>query len=273
MIAPDSGRLAVRSFSSGASAVVGVLHLPQQFVPQEGASYLMWLSENGIALEPHKVGEPLPDMYACSGINATLTGNFWHKTNQPGTLTVRFTAAFPEENGWTVYGAANQPLFGPERFSTTGHVWCDVKGGRVDQIDAPIRDTGMTAGQLVRDYVVWPNRQGVLHTLPDIESGWRQAYVDHAMLQARFGAGEITRSEMTDLVRADPKLFEIRSLSVDEHYCKYLARLREAGGIEIARPLTAEENQEKGLRAAKLVRLMVDEEELPASVRAGSRPA
>lgn len=273
MIVPDSGRLAVRNFSSGASAVVGILHLPPEFIPEEGASYLMYLSDRGVALEPDQVGKPLPAEYAGNSINNTLVGNFWHKTSVPGTLTVRFTSAFPDENGWTVYGAANQVLFPAERYSSTGHVWCNVRAGNVSQIEAPACDTGITAGQLVRDNVVWPNRAGVLYSLPDIDSAWRQPFLDYALVQARYGAGEISRDEMTSLVRADPKLFQVRSGMPDEQYCKYLALLREAGGIELMRPLTAEESQEKSFRAASLVRQLIEQDEGVGSLRTPTRKA
>jgi len=95
---------------------------------------------------------------------------------------------------------------------------------------------------------------GVLHSLPAIESEWRPVYLRHSLLLASLGAGEISEETLIRTVRNDPQLAHIGSLSIDRDYARYLARLRDLGGLRELGPKSAEENDRARDLAQQVIR-------------------
>ncbi|WP_425953244.1 hypothetical protein [Ralstonia pseudosolanacearum] len=247
---PLSGRLAIRH-AGEMFALVGVLHLPPAFHVVEGAGYLAMILGDSLEITDEMVDRGLPKEVEGFGIEDALRSSCWPGTSVPGTLVVRFFKAF-EGNGWVVFGPSKTPLLPAWAFQR-GHAWLDVRAGRLTQIAAPVEVNGSTCSQILSDHVLWPDANGVLHSLPTRESAWRSVYTRNAMLLASLGAGEITDQHYKDVVRNDPQLFHIRSLSIDHEYACYLARLRFLGGISDIGPATAEQHERRQRLASQAI--------------------
>jgi hypothetical protein len=255
-VTPTSGRLMARELPNNQQVLVGVLHFPAAFQPKEGALYMaLYSAEGKFNVIPSVIESDYPQ--ECGGsMEGVLRSDCWRKTNMPGTLTVRFVEAFPESNGWTLYGPSNQMLFPPSSYHR-GHAFMEVTNGLVQPLPPVDGVHGISASQLLNRHVIWPDANGVLHEMPTNEARWRQAFYDHSVLQARLGAGEITQDEFNKAVLADPKVFQLRSFSRDERYLQYLVELRAAGGIQLQRPLTVPERDARDEMASAILRNMV----------------
>jgi hypothetical protein len=240
---PISGRIMARELANGKEAIVGVLHLPADFTPKEGALYLaMYGAEGTFHVIPSVIDADLPEEYQGMGISAALEGSCWRKTNKPGTLTVRFVEAFPDSNGWSIYGAGNQQLLPADRFHR-GHAFMELSHGTLHQLSAVDDANGHAMEQLLSQLPIWPDANGAPHTVPAMEARWRQAYYDMAVLRARFGAGELTEEQLREAMKADPKIAQISDHRIDREFCRYLAELRSIGALQLERPLTAVETK------------------------------
>ncbi|ABO59905.1 hypothetical protein LA345_39775 (plasmid) [Burkholderia vietnamiensis] len=237
---PTSGRLVVRHADSG-QVLLGVLCLPEAFAVEEGAAYVLMMAGGQVSVVDQKIDSGLPREVSGFGIDSYLRHACWRATSVPGTLAVRFLRAFGE-TGYVVFGPSQNAIVDEQLFNRS-HAWFDVIDGELRSLDAPFDACGSACSQLLNSNVVWPDPSGTLHALPTHQSTWRPVYLQHALLMASLGAGEITEEAFIETVRADPRLFHIRSLSIDKEYAKYLARLRQLNGICEAGPKTADQYQ------------------------------
>ncbi|WP_432263135.1 hypothetical protein [Cupriavidus sp. TMH.W2] len=227
---PINGRLAIRRTGGDMFVLVGLLYLPSAFPVVEGAGYLAMIHGTELEIADQPIDRGLPEDIEGFGIEAALRSSLWPATQVPGTLIVRFIKAFDAANGWVVFGPSQVPLLPPSAFHRD-HAWLDVRSGSLAAISAPAEVNGSTCSQILSNFVVWPDSDGVLYSLPTTESAWRSVYVRHTTLVASLGAGELSEQQFIDMVRGDAELFHIRSLSIDRDYARYLARLRDLGGI------------------------------------------
>lgn len=257
-ITPQAGRIVIRKLADANSALTGILHLPASFVPTEGAAYLATMFDGELRVYDDPMDSGINEDLEGYGIQAVLMSRTWRATSTPNSTVVRFIGAFPETNSWTFFGATVQPLADPELYDKSGHAWFDVEEGRMRPLALDVQAQGRQVAQLLTNLPIWPDRNGVLHTLPAIETSYRQAYYEHSMLMARYGAGEIDRDALNALVRADPKIFKIRTSYIDEDFCAYLAHLRDAGGILVDAPVAAHEIQARNERSRMAIRAATD---------------
>jgi hypothetical protein len=256
------GRLVVRNLPASASAMVGILEFPPEFVPEEDALYVASLRDGRFCIMDTRVDNGVVPECSGMGINNILRESCWRGVAEDDMLTVRFIEAFPQSNRWTVFGASNKHLMTNAVADQVGQVWLSVCDRKLKQIEPVVSEFGMTLGQMLSSKPVWPDSKGVMHTLPVIESRWRQAYLEYSTLQARYGAKEISKQQLVDAVRADPALFAIRSLSVEDEFCRYLARLRDAGGLTLNRPFSADEVAKKDALIAQLISVGEDADDV-----------
>lgn len=252
---PGTGRIAIRSIDERHCAIVGIVHLPHEFQIQEGAAYLGSFLNGQCAFGPRLLDSGIPEYLSGQGISVLLCERCWYPTPIQGTAAVRFLQAFPESNGWIVFGVSEQPLVKHEQLSNTGHAWFDIHNGTLKQIDAPAPDSGFTCGQLLTMQTVWPDVNGTLYSLPEMESAWREVYYQLSLLHAELGAGNISKSEFFERVNADQRLERIASRQIDMEFCKYLAHLNALGGLHIQRPLTAADQEKREELAGKALEM------------------
>lgn len=241
-----SGRFMARAAQDNNAFMVGVLRFPSDFIPVESALYLLSTYANTVSVSNAPVGDVLADDLQGNGVTNTLTDKCWAGTKLPATMTVRFIKAFPDENAWTVYGAANQDILPGHGLDKTTGIWCDITKGRWRVIDAPAVTTGLTASLILRNLFVWPNRYGVLHNLPDIESAWRSAYHEHSLLLSCYGKKRLTKTEVQEIVATNSRIAKVYS-GIDEQFCAYLAALEALGGINdgVLEPMTQIEQEHR----------------------------
>lgn len=240
-----AGRLLIRALANAQSALVGILHLPAEMSVVEGAAYLLLLGEKRASILAVPLDAGLPDELEGQGIDAALRAPIWFGTSLQGAVCVRFTAAFPDANAWTVYGAANLPISLASETDASGHAWADINGGLTTSIPAPADAYGETPAQMLTGHAVWPAPDGALHTLSQHNQSWRQHYYRMSQLMARCGAGDINQAELQAQLRADPHLNRIRTWGNHEPaYLRYLAALDAAGGLAPDAPRTAAQHED-----------------------------
>jgi len=242
---PKSGRLLVRQTPNHCAALVGVLHFPAEFAIAECAAYLMVMHEGRIVVATDRLDEGLPDHLKGSGISGLLRAEAWYRCRTPSAMTVRFLQAFPESNGWIVAAALAQEPPNVE-FDSTGHAWFDVTVGALRELSPPVDMRGLSIGQALTQNPVWPDGEGRPHSVPQIESLARQAYLRFNTLLARHGAGELSETQVREAFDLDTDLIShIGYYRIDKPYCKYLAGLAALGLLKLDAPLTAEEFEER----------------------------
>ena len=227
---PLSGRIVVRETGTHESLLLGILHFPAEFLVKETALYLLMVVGESVYVVDCPIDDGIPEQHQGNGVGYNLTDTIWRGTSVAGTLTARFLKAFPESNGWVVYGPSRKQVVPPTQF-VEGHAWMDVAHGKLTAIAPPFDARGESVAGILTSHPVWPDANNRVHTLPAMESAWRPVYLRHSLLLASLGAGEISQETFVETVRNDPQLFHIRHLSIDHGYSRYLAKLRELGGI------------------------------------------
>lgn len=260
-VLPLSGRLIARQLAGGQEVLVGLLHLPPAFTPREGALYLALINEHGIGLVPDVIDADFPDEMQGAGMTGALRATCWRQTAVAGALTVRFVEAFPESNGWCIYGPSERALL-PEGCYHRGHAFLEVQHGALATLTPPEGLHGITPAQMLDMLPLWPDASGVMHIVPTMEARWRPAYFAHSLLQAQYGAGEITAEQLKQAVEDDPRLRQIVYGRPDLEYCRYLAARRAAGGLQPQRPMTAQQQAEHEAVATQLTRQFVAQQRM-----------
>lgn len=264
-VSPIGGRLCQRKVSGG-HLWVGALHLPDDFVPEEGVAYAMTRQGDELLISPEKLSGPLDGMRSSYGIGDLLTSPIWHKTVDPDTLSARFMSGLPEDNIWVVYGPSTHQL-DPD---VPSHVWADVSPtGRVRAIEPPFDAAGMAVGQILNNKAVWPGKQGQMYTFPSISSATRERYATLHSLLAQVGREPGRREEVQQAIRANPHLEWLGVGSIDQDYCKFLAALDDLGHMELDRPRTQAEHEihQDAARRAIAISMGLDDEPAPSTSR------
>ena len=239
----SQGRLLFRNVAQRQTAMVGVLQLPPALNVVEGAAYILVILGGHILVLPHQIDTGLPSELVGQGIGVALGSAAWVVTHDPAAMCVRFCAAWPDANSWTVYGVSNHPM-AQVAGSTDDHAWLDLSEQGCVALTPPCDPRGATMAQMLTSHPVWPGPQGELYALPQHELAWRPDYLKLSQMQAQCGAGEIEVRELQRRMAEDPRLNRIRSWGApDPSYLRYLAALNRAGGIEQERPRTVGEHR------------------------------
>lgn len=249
-IRPQGGRLCRRATTSG-SALVGIFHLPRQFVPLEGASYALEITNSGLQLDPTALSGPLEESLQSFGVGDLLARPIWNRSQDPSVQAVRFIEAFPQDNAWTVYGPSHHQL-GDD---APVHAWFDIDTyGAPTAIPPPFDAAGSGIGQLLSSHPVWPDRQGVLHTLPQIQSSWRPHFLAYHQLLADSVLDADLNDNLEHAIAQSPIFRELSIGRVDRMYCQYLATLKANGLLTIDAPQTAHQFTQRAELVAKAFR-------------------
>jgi hypothetical protein len=263
------GQLMVRPFNGGSSAVVGLVELPREFIPEEGAAYLLnWNAP--VSVFPEKINT-LPEDYIGGGVNSWLLAPMWQGTKTPGVTMVRFVREFPEQNVWAVVGAQNQPL--PSeitglRAHQDDDLWLSVTNGHVKKIVNPYPDRGQTMEQILRA-PVWPHDDKVwgLATL-DTES--RAVLHRGHQIMLKYGNGETDKETYLRTLKADRAAWNLISGRDDLDFIQYMTRVNQKHPLEPERPKTREELMRLTQASEAAIRAILkekDEEPKPSRIR------
>ena len=211
---PELGQLHLRKVPQG-FILVGLLHFDPSVEIEEEAAYVAVLDAGRVYISRQKVDGPLDRDHAWS-VGDVLTQEVWRQTTDARALVVRFIKAFPDDNGWTVFGPSLHPMPTPN-----DHHWWDVgSGGRLTVSDGP--DTaGFAIGQVLNSLPLWRNRDGVEHVLHTGPS-WTGPLYDRAhRLMALSETSDALRNNLKDLLRSDPQLKKIYA-NTDRMFCQSL---------------------------------------------------
>ena len=244
-------------------AIVGVLHFPETVVIEESTPYMAFVGHAGF-----QVLEPLSDRVIERGeayedcVSGWLRAPLWCSGWYPEILVVRFLKAFPDSNGWVAVMATRENPFHDLIFEN-GDAWVDIDGGTSQAIQAPTRTTGESPTGVLRA-CAWPDRGGVLHTLPASSSVFRRDLFTLQNLVARRTLGEISQEEYDTAVAARPALAQLsRSIGltrIETDYALFLARLYQAGRLSIEVPQTASQSAARESVVERIVADLVADE-------------
>lgn len=256
LISPDAGRLCVRSVSQG-SILVGLVYLPPAFVPIEGVSYLAILTDTTVAISPRALDGGLPEDYQSYGVGGLLKCPIWNKTSSADARVVRFIQAFPDHNGWVIYGPSHHSL--PDTHPT--HQWQDIReGGKLNPIEPPLDAAGMGVGGLLTVDPVWPHVNGQLYTLSQISSVYRPHYHRYHQLLAQSVHDTDVAECLQKTIASDPYLCEINTGRVDPGYAKFLAALSDQGLLTEDGPRSETEVASRSAIASGLARTIITDQ-------------
>lgn len=230
LLKPVAGRILVRALRD-ATIVVGVLHFRSDLEIVEGAAYAMRMEGDEVALEAARLDDGVADEFDGTGLGQLATCPVWYRHSAPETMTVRMVKAFPDSNSWSVVAVAPHPVaFG--QTDDAGHAWFDVHNGHCDQITPVIDAVGTALSQLLTQYPIWPDVAGVLHSVPQIPTAWRESQHRATMLLVQVGRGEINSSDYLDIVRRDPRLSRHAARVPDPEFCRFLAVMERNHGLD-----------------------------------------
>lgn len=267
IVLPVGGRLCQRKLSHG-YAWVGVLHLPDDFVPVEGVAYVLVQNEDQLILVRAPASEPLEHEYLSYGVGDLLTSEIWNKTLDSNALVVRFLQEFPEDNVWGLYGASPFTLDD----DAPSHTWCQVSNrGRLSEIDPPIDARGEGIGSLLSSHAIWPNKNGELYTLSQLQTPYRAHFYTYHQMLVRAAGDDEYRKGLRKTLAEDPDLCHLNS-GIDKDFCKYLVKLNEKGLMLPDAPQSAATYQARNKVSTQIVREILgktndEPEEAPASTR------
>lgn len=236
-VAPEGGRLCRRALRQG-SVIVGLMHLPLEFVPVESASYALQESGGTLRLDTTAVSGPLDEQMQSLGVGDLIGQRIWNKTVSPEVMTVRFVQAMPQTNLWTVYGASHHQL--PEDYPA--HAWFDIQdNGALTAIEEPVEAFGTGIGQLLTSRAVWPDRHGVMHTLSQTHTPWRAHYLAYHELLATAARDPDVANNLQATIAENRHFRQLSIGRVDPRYCEFLSKLQDRGHMVMDSVRTAEE--------------------------------
>lgn len=265
LVQPQGGRLVRRAVSDG-SAWAGVLHLPLDFVPEEGRAYACQITPAGLALSPIPVSGPLTEQEITYGAGDLLTRPIWPRPAVPEAMSVRFLSAFPESNVWTVFGPSPVQV----ESQAASHVWFDIgPTGQLTEIEAPYDAQGEGFGQLLTNHAVWPGRKGELYSVPQIHSATRPHYLAYHQLLAQAGRDPDISDTLEDTIARHPVFRHFSVGQIDRMFCAFLAQMEDEGLLEIDRPYSGQEIKERERNTLRVLERSLDRD--PPVRRAGPR--
>ncbi len=246
---PIRGRYISRLLRGG-TILAGVVHFEPDVRIREGAARLLVLRDDVFALGAHDLDDGVPEGagYEGAGLGQLASCAVWQRQGGIGMFTVRFVSAFPESNGWSFVAVSPFP-FETRQMDAAGHAWWDAHGGEVVPCVAPIDARGKAIGQLLTDHPIWPDAGGAPHSVPQLETRWREPMLEVQRLCSRVGRGELSPADCSALLRERPELKACAPGSIDLDYCRFLATVERDYGLELIASRTAEAH---ALRAAQL---------------------
>jgi hypothetical protein len=267
---PVGGRLCQRNLSHG-HVWVGVLHLPEDFVPVEGVAYALFQNEDQLVLVREPASGPLKHEHLSYGVGNLLTSQIWNETLDSNALVVRFLQAFPEDNVWGVYGASQFNLD-----DAPTHTWCDVSAkGKLSEIDPPMEARGEGIGSLLSAHPVWPNKQGELYTLSQLQTPYRAHFHTYHKMLIKAAGDDEYRKNLRKTLAQDPDLCHLNG-SIDEQFCEYLVALDKRGLVQPDAPQSAADFEKRQQASKEIIRTVMfaeDVEDAPeAAVASARRP-
>lgn len=231
------GQLCLRALGTG-SALVGLLRLPQDFVPQEGAAYLLVDHGDRIQVSRTVVDPPPSEEDTARDIGSLLRQPIWRQTTAPEARMVRFIEAFPASNEWVVFGPSQHPL----PVDAPAHCWrrADAAGNWGD-IEAPVDACRLALSQLLTTPPIWPAADGELYALSALPTFWRGHYHRYHQLLAQSTRDPDLDARLETVLREDPHLSQIAYGRVDRDYCAFLAAMEDRGALTPDAPRRAAE--------------------------------
>ena len=228
---PTSGRVLLRSTGEGI-VLLGVLHLPMNFVPQEGVAYLLKVEAQTISIGTSPLDSGLAPEYRSSPLTMLTCSPIWYRTTTPSACTIRFTPAFEESNGWSFVGVSCHRQMPLGSADADHHAWCDLTEGNCLRIDAPATAAGESWASMLRNQAIWPGPDGELYSVPALPSSYREPMHRFHRLLAAFGRGDMTKTECEEQIAADKLLYEIAGFRpFDIDYARHLAALDAEGEL------------------------------------------
>lgn len=255
---PIGGRVMVRQLSLNENAanpilIIGLLQLPDYFVPEENATYLTQFADGQLSILPFQVAasSETNDHLFPVDIGSAMTARNWQVPVADNMMSVRFMEALPESNEWTCYGVSPKNIFATLDLDAAGHAWFDVTSGVITKITSPMNEVGAAPVQILRA-PIWPSKDGNLYALPTMESKWRPDYHQMSLIYASYGSGEISKDQMHDKIKSNPRFDHIRQWNVDDQYCRFLAHLKNDGALAENKAMSLDEfnGQQKFIKAA-----------------------
>lgn len=233
------GRVLVRHLARSDAALVGVMQLPPGTTIIEGAAYAVRLSDEAAWLDPTPLTATLdPYLQTYGSARGWLEAQAWPRTQRDDVIVVRFLAAWPAQDRWTVVAALSAPLGGIGPRDGTGHAWGQISGGRLVPFEGPAIRAGLAVDQLLSCLPVWPDANGVPHTLSAIPAPQRDLWLRRREVLVRVGRGEISAADATSQLKADPALAELDRTSIDMDYASFLAALDRLSPLTLCGPRT-----------------------------------
>lgn len=222
-ISPRAGRIMSRNVQEG-SALVGVVHLPEDFTPVEGYVYVMGRRDGKLILGKNEISRDTADHLALANVDGQLGNKIWPTPLDPADIPVRFIPAFPKENIWTIYGASKQ-----HRPDVDDTKWEDIQDGLTSVIPFPVETKGQTMGQVLAERAAWPGPEGQLYSVPQTTSLWRRRYFDYHRILIEGARKGLPAREITARVKIHKNLAPLADKTIDPMYCQFLSRLEMAG--------------------------------------------
>jgi hypothetical protein len=262
-----AGRLCIRALQDG-DAMVGLVQLPSDFVPQEGAAYLMVESADGAVVVTQALDQGAtdanPDVDPASGVNDLLRAAIWPRTRIPEARAVRFFEAFPESNHWVVFGPSSHapPPAAPV------HRWLEITDQGLTPLAPPLEATGMAMGQILSMHAIWPDAQGTPHTLPQLPSEWRGHMHRYQQLLAQSTRDPELDARLETVVAQDPHFRTLNVGRIDRAYCAFLAALESQGLLTPDAPRNAAEVARRDQASLAIVQAQMTDQ--PLSNRSSS---
>lgn len=233
-----NGRIMLRRTEGKHTALIGLLQFADTVAIDQTMCYPAIINPNSLQLFAAPLDIPMPRRSESWGINVNLREKIWPSLRGADLVSFRVVDAFPAQNAWTVYGASDKLIIGPDGAIITGDEWFDIVDGVLVRIDPPISTHGLQPSQLL-DAPVWPH-EGELYSLPQHPRAIREAYFQMSKLQARCGAGEFDIEELVRRLRAEPALEDIRPWSSpDANYLRWLAEMDKRGALTLRGPVAA----------------------------------
>lgn len=235
---PISGRLLIRQLGPRGACIVGVMHFAGHIKIHEGAMYLLSVRNGHVLADLDPLDDGIQPAHLSAGVGSLLGYPIWRGTSIDGVVSVRFFRAFPESNGWAVFGAGQREF--PLQADEIGHAWLDVKAGRCTEITAPANAQGEAIGSMLTNFPVWPNAHSEMHTLPGLHSQVRPHFDRHSVLLASLGRNEITQDQYIETVRGDDDLREVAPYcKPDPVYARFVALMHAKGMTGATEPQSA----------------------------------
>lgn len=268
LVAVEGGRLVMRR-TGGGLVFVGVLHLPDAVRPDPRSAAQPWMcSISMTGREPVLMiwDRPGPAVQI-DGIDPRQLFDFarapaWRRHHAAGHVAfdARLVPAF-EGGCWTMLAVAPQVAV-----VETGavHQWFDLgPAGRLQKVPSPTDapQEGMALRQLARDLCVWPDRQGVLRTLPTVTADAAQEIAFANLYRVLVEQGHLDQAGQDLLLRNVPQLESAlrQAGRADRDYLQYLGAVACAGLLQPERAFTEGEKRQQQDAAGRITRAIVVE--------------